>query len=143
MRKILLTQGKFAIVDDENFGWLNKRNWYFSNHGYAVTTTSPHQYMHRMVNKTPKGSLTDHVNRNTLDNRRCNLRKADMSLNSINRPLQKNNTSGHKGLSWVDKLQKWETYICKDNKKILLGYFGLFEEAVLAREQAERKYHAI
>lgn len=143
MKKIPLTQGKFAIVDDEDYKLLNKQSWYLSSHGYAMTGKSPHQYMHRIINKTPKGFLTDHINRDTLDNRKINLRVADKRINSINRGLQSNNTSGHKGISWSKQHKKWETYIWKNGVKIMLGIFKNFNDAVSIRERAEEKYHAI
>ena len=78
MKEIKLTKGKVAIVDNDDFEFLNIQKWYLSSHGYAVTGKSPHQYMHRIINKTPKNLLTDHINRNTLDNRKINLRNADI-----------------------------------------------------------------
>lgn len=143
MKKIPLTKGQYALVDDEDYDFLNQQKWYFSDHGYAVSAKSPHTYMHRIINKTPKGFLTDHINRNTLDNRKENLRVADKRINSINRGLQSNNTSGHKGISWNKKRKKWEAYIWKHRKKFLLGFFKNFNEAVEIRKSAEIKYHAI
>ncbi len=143
MKKISLTKGKFTIVDDEDFKFLNQQSWYLSSHSYAVSGKSPHQYMHRIINKTPKGYLTDHINRNTLDNRKINLRIADKRINSINRDLQSNNTSGYKGISWNKQHRKWETYIWGNGIKIMLGFFKNFNKAVLIRKQAEEKYHAI
>jgi len=143
MARIKLTQGKYALVDDADFEFLSKYKWYISNHGYAMTTTTPHLYMHRLINKTPKGLLTDHINRKTLDNRKSNLRTADKRINSINRNLQSNNTSGYKGVSWDKQHKKWESYIWKNQVKISLGYFDSFKKAVLVRRQAERKYHGI
>ena len=143
MKKIPLTKGKFAIVDDEDFESINKYKWYVSSHGYAMTTTVPCKYMHRLINKTPVGSLTDHINRNTLDNRKENLRTADMRLNSINRGLQSNNTSGHRGISWAKNIKKWETYIWNNGLRIRLGYYKIIKDAILARQEAEKKYYAI
>jgi len=143
IKKIKLTQGKFAIVDIEDFEYLNINKWFFSSHGYAVTSKIPHRYMHRIILNTPKKMITDHINRNTLDNRKSNLRIADKSLNSINRGIQKNNTSGHKGISWNKQKNKWETYIWKNGNRIRLGFFNLIKDAIFARKKAEKKYHAI
>ena len=143
MKKIKLTQGKYALVDDGDFDLLKKHNWYISSHGYATSTTTPHLYMHILINKTPKGKITDHINRNTLDNRRKNLRTGDKRLNSINRGIQSNNTSGHRGLSWMPKIKKWETYIWNHNKKIGLGFYKFKKEAISIRKGAELKYHGI
>lgn len=142
MDKIKLTQGKFAIVDSEDFEYLNQWKWHYA-HGYARTSELRKSYMHRLVNKTPKGFLTDHINRNKLDNRKCNLRTGNKGLNSINRGLQSNNTSGYKGVSWAKNVKKWETYIWINGVKKLLGYFELKSEAVMVRRKAEKTYHAI
>ena len=152
MNQIDLTQGKFALVDDEDFEWLNQWKWVFNN-GYAVVskymgggsknTKRVTIYMHRLVNNTPKGFETDHVNRNKLDNRKKNLRIASKSLNSINRGLRKDNTSGYKGVGWMEKRKKWYASIMINQKSKSLGYFNIMQDAILARQVAERKYHAI
>lgn len=139
MAKIKLTKGKFAIVDDADFEYLSQWKWYVTSHGYARNSSSPAKYMHTIVNETPEGKITDHINRNTLDNRRCNLRTADKRVNSINRGVQKNNTSGHRGVSWMPRLKKWEVYIWDFQKKIGLGYFSNIKEAVSVRKHAEKK----
>jgi hypothetical protein len=131
----------YAIIDDEDFLSVNKYRWFLNSNGYAVTTTKPNIYMHRMINKTPCRMITDHINRNTLDNRRCNLRTADKRINSINRGLQSNNTSGYKGISWNKKNKKWETYIWKNQIKIGLGRFNNLNKAIFIRKQAELKYY--
>lgn len=141
MKKIKLTKEKITIVDDEDFESMNKYKWYVSSHGYAMTTTIPHLYMHRILNKTPNGFLTDHINRNTLDNRKINLRIADKRLNSINRGLQSNNTSGYRGISWSKQCNKWETYIWNRGLRIRLGYYKIIKDAIFARKQAEKKYY--
>jgi len=144
MKKIKLTQGKYALVDDEDFQWLNQYRWHISTHNYAETKVEGKNiYMHRLVNKTPVGSLTDHINRDTLDNRRMNLRIADKRINSINRGLQSNNTSGYKGISWQKRTSKWEAYIWIRGVKIHLGRFNSVDEAAIARQKAERVHHAI
>ena len=71
MKKIPLTQKQFALVDDENFKWLNQWKWYFSN-GYAMRGFRKNGkiirlLMHREILKTPKGKDTDHINSNKLD----------------------------------------------------------------------------
>ena len=144
MKKIPLTKGKFALVDDEDFELVSKLHWYITSHNYAANHSSKRlTYMHRLITNAPQGSVIDHINRNTLDNRKGNLRVADKRINSINRGLQANNTSGHKGVSWMKKLGKWETYIWYKQKKIGLGYFVDIDEAKKVRQIAELKYHAI
>lgn len=143
MKKIKLTKGKIALVDDEDFEFLSQWKWHATSHGYAKKSSFPRQYMHAIVNNTPTGKITDHINRNTLDNRKTNLRTVDKRINSINRGLQSNNTSGHKGISWNKQHKKWETYIWYKQTKIRLGNFKTIKEAIFKRSIAESKYHAI
>jgi len=141
MKKVAVGN-KYAVVDDADFGLASQYTWHLSSHGYAVSR-HPYLYMHRLINKTPIGSITDHINRDTLDNRQSNLRTCDKRVNSINRTIQSNNKSGHKGISWNKDMRKWETYIWNYGKKIMLGFFADISEAVMRREKAEKVYHAI
>ena len=152
MRKIKLTQGKYALVDNEDFEWLSQWKWVFNN-GYAVVSRyigggsknakRATIYMHRLINKTPSGFETDHINRNKLDNRKENLRIASKNLNSINRGLRKDNTSGYKGVGWEKRRKKWYASIMINQKSKTLGCFNNIQDAIFIRQEAERKYHAI
>lgn len=149
MKKIKLSSNKgFALVDDEDFGYLSHWAWQLHSGGYAYRgidndEKSASIYMHREVNKTPKDMLTDHINGNKLDNRKSNLRTADKSLNAINTGLRSTNKSGHKGVSWSKLHSKWESYIWKDNKKYHLGIFVDINKAIKARKKGEEVYHGI
>ena len=99
--------------------------------------------MHRLINNTPKNMLTDHINRDKLDNRKCNLRSGNKSLNSINRCKPSNNKSGFKGVHLDSWTEKWRAEIKINGKKITLGRFNNKLDAVEARAKAEKKYHAI
>lgn len=143
MKKIQLTNGGFAVIDDRDFNLVNKYKWLKTSHNYAGTTVLPRIYMHRLINNTPEGFDTDHINRNTLDNQRNNLRTCGKGLNAINTNLRKTNTSGHKGISWDKKMKKWQAYIWKEYKKIHLGYFTDIKKAIKARLEAEKLYHSI
>ena len=142
MKKIVLTQGKFALVDDVDFIWINKWRWYFDKTtGYARRKIKNKPiYMHREINKTPKGHITDHINRDKLDNRRINLKTTTQINNRRNHNLLKSNTSGLNGVSWSKIMKRWESYIWKNNKKITLGYFNTLELASLSRQEGEKQY---
>jgi len=153
MKQIPLTKGKFAIVDDEDFEYLNRWKWHINTKGYAVRKVyigSGHKnrvgknfYIHTLVNKTPDNMQTDHINRNKLDNRKVNLRTVDNQKNHFNMPLFKNNKSGYAGVCWFKRDGNWHAQITLNYKKIHLGYFNNLVDAVAARKDAERKYHAI
>lgn len=93
--------------------------------------------MNRFIMDCPKGLVVDHINHDTLDNRKCNLRICTVFENNQNKT---NNTSGKVGVSWSKSSKKWVSYIGKGNKWIFLGNFVDFKDACNARILAENKY---
>ncbi len=105
MKKIPLTQGKFALVDDEDFEYLNQWKWKFLS-GYAARKKGKKTiYMHRLVNNTLDNKSTDHINMNKSDNRKENLRSSTSSQNKFNRDSM-GGSSKYKGVSWNKKREK-------------------------------------
>ena len=84
-----------------------------------------------MINKTPKGLYTDHINRIRLDNRKCNLRTVTSAQNFTNTSKYKNNKSGYKGVSKTKK-DKWRASIQYNKKVYNLGDYNTKEEAAIA-----------
>ncbi len=82
----------------------------------------------------------DHIDRNPLNCRRNNLRNVTQQQNATNRSRMSNNTSGFTGVCWDKRRQMWTANICKNYKRIRLGWFEDKEEAVKARLKAEKKY---
>ena len=142
MKKIKLNCGKYTLVDDEDFEWLSQWKWHLTGKmGYVVRSAKGKNiYLHRLVNKTPDGLQTDHINTNPLDNRRKNLRIATSSLNNINKKMQSNNTSGIRGVSWDKFKKKWKARIWFNNKTITLGNCDNIKIATILRREAELKY---
>ena len=142
MKKISLTRGKYAIVDNEDYEFLIQWKWWFTTRGYAVREDGGKVvFMHRLINKTLMGLDTDHINMNKLDNRKCNLRTISRSQNIMNINPRKNNTSGVKGVQ--KHAEGWMARIKLNYQTIYLGYFKRFEDAVNARKKAELIYHKI
>jgi len=149
MKELTLTKGKFAIVDDEDFEYLNQWKWSFDDL-YAVRGEYLGKvegkdkykkiYLHKVINQTPKGLETDHINQNKLDNRRCNLRTVTKSQNNRNRTCCVKNICGVIGVNWYKQTKKYCARIVIDGKKIHLGYFTNIGDAILARKEAERLY---
>lgn len=147
MKIIKLTQNKFTVVDDTDYKRLNQHKWYFTK-GYAgrkIATISGkrvNSYMHwEVVGKPEKGFEIDHINGDTLDNRKENLRLATHAQNKHNRGKLKNNTSGIKGICWHKDRRKWHARIGIDGKRIHLGLFPTKELASQAYKDAAKKYH--
>lgn len=90
MKQIPLTQGQFALVDDEDFDFLMQWRWYYSksncdNTGYAVRYENGKGIrMHRVVMNTPANLVVDHINHNGIDNQKHNLRNCTNTENAHN-----------------------------------------------------------
>ena len=131
----------FALVDDEDFEYINQWKWRCNNSGtgYAVRRIGNKTiHMHRVINKTPDGYWTDHINRNSLDNRKENLRTVTPSLNILNSRVRKDNISKYKGVSWFKNTNRWRVRITINGEVVSLGYFKDKNEAILSRLAIER-----
>lgn len=143
---IPLTGGKFAIVDECDFEWLNRTAWHVSNSGYVirrlmVVGRNSTAFMHREVCSAPAGVEVDHVNGNKLDNRSANLRLATRSENMRNTGPQSNNTSGFKGVSFQKDSGMWSAKIGLHGVRHHLGLFRSAELAHAAYCEAAKRLH--
>jgi hypothetical protein len=142
MKKIPLTQGKEALVDDDMYEYLTCWDWHYST-GYAKRGDvnslgkSIIVRMHHFVLPLKDGLVCDHINGNRLDNRRENLRLVTKSQNMRNQGLSKRSRSGFKGVNKHQK--KWRAYICIDGKQKHLGVFLDKKQAALAYNEAAQK----
>ncbi len=149
MRQIPLTQGKFAIVDDEDFEWLNQWKWcadkqkgrdrfYASRNiydGRRQHTTG----MHRVIMQARKGQEIDHINGNGLDNRRCNLRFCTHRQNCMNQLPQKETSSQYKGVCWDKQYNKWRVVIKDETRMVFLGLYDSEIKAAKIYDKAAKE----
>jgi hypothetical protein len=129
MKRISLSSGKSAMVDDEDFDRLSGWKWCAYKIGktwYAMRSENRVRlYIHRVIMKPKNGLCVDHIDGDGLNNQRCNLRSVTHAENLFNRTrLQKNNRSGVNGLSWYAKKEKWEAKRIYKGKAYRLGYFA-------------------
>lgn len=152
MRMILLTQGKFAIVSDADFNWLNQWKWLAKKNRkinpkfYAFRFSYDKEkregiFMHRLIKDCPEGQQVDHRNLNTLDNRRRNLRICSHTENMRNTKKRIDNISGFIGVSWSERRKKWRSRILVNRKEISLGAFVHKIDAAKAYDQAAKILH--
>ena len=150
-REILLSKGQVAIVDADDYEWLNQWKWSASwsrtnSRFYAVRkdTTDPitkHRKrinMHAFILGVEPPLMADHLNHNPLDNRRKNLRLSTDEQNRKNRRKYSNNRSGYKGVSFSKRESKWVANLMIQGKYKHLGYFESKEDAAHAYDEAAR-----
>ena len=132
----------YALVDKEDFEAVSGYNWYFSGLGgrsiYRVISYKPRrtQLLSRFLMNPEDSVVVDHINRNVLDNRRCNLRICTQPENLRNAGVYRSNKSGYKGVGWHKGRQMWRARIQLDKKPAFLGYFTELEDAVDAYTKA-------
>lgn len=138
MKKILLADGSEVLVDASDYERISERRWYpvYRGHLTYAESSNPDQILlHRFIMGDPSGTV-DHINGNTRDNRRSNLRVCTQQENSRNRRIGKNNNSGFKGVSWKADIGKWRARIMVDRKEISLGAFDDKVSAARAYDNA-------
>ena len=134
MRKIQLTQNKFALVDAEDYNYLMRWKWR-AHCGYKNLYYAVHDdiLMHRLIMRATSDQMVDHINVNSLDNRKINLRFCTNAQNMMNQnPQQRKTSSCYKGVCWDRVHKKWRAQI----KRKYLGDFIDEVEAAKAYDKA-------
>lgn len=142
------SKGKEFYFDLEDYEKIKDYCWYIDKKGYVRAKVKgiadEIHLLHRLVcNIENTFYQVDHINGKRNDDRKSNLRISNidgLNKNSINKAIQKNNTSGCPGVMWHKRDAVWESWIGYDNKRIYLGRFHNYDDAVKVRKQAEEKY---
>lgn len=131
-----------TIIEISDVELIKNYKWCLDGHGYAITTINNRcVFMHRLVmGCDDKSKVVDHINGNTLDNRRCNLRVVTQKENRLNNTLEGHGSSKRVGVCYCNREKKWRATIQKNYKVYYLGYFDTEDEAIEARKKAEIEY---
>ncbi len=150
--RVALTQGYFTLVDENDLPWVSRGTW----HAVVVPRRSQEPlvyarggfkrrlgYLHRHIIGVldDPAVRVDHINGDTLDNRRSNLRIATHAENLRNRGKPGNNKSGYKGVCYDKNRNKWHSCISYRGRQINLGRFDTPEAAARAYDEAALIYH--
>lgn len=144
---VTLTRGLVSVIDAIDAELIGKRNWYaakmvdgrfYAAASYRVAQgRDVHTSIHREILGLGLGEYGDHIDRDSLNNRRNNLRKCTTAQNAANRAATIFNPLGLKGVT-RGKNGKFDAMIGKDGKTIFLGAYNTPEEAAAAYAGAAR-----
>jgi len=149
MKTIKLSQGKIALVDDEDYERLSRWKWQAQKEGnlrcYAMRRTQrPGKrrgiLMHREILHVPANLETDHIDHNGLNNQKTNLRICTKTQNMGNRVRNRGRINKYKGVSLHKATQKWCAQIGVHGKRIYLGLFSSAIEAAKVYDAAAQIY---
>lgn len=148
MKEIKLSQSKVALVDDEDFEYLNQFKWAACKDGktyYAWRCLKPEEknlrgkhraVMHREIMGNPLNLEIDHIDHDGLNNQKINLRICTRAENRRNSNPTSNAASKYKGVSWNSRKQRWKVDIMKNYKSYFVGYFKIENEAAASYNKA-------
>jgi len=140
-----LSQGKFAIVDAEDYDQLSQYKWTAAkspNTFYAVRSVRGRQIrMHRLITNAPKGLVVDHRDHNGLNNRKENLRLCIRSENARNQRPQAGRSSKYKGVCWHKTQKRWHARVHSNGVTYHLGSFKSEIEAAKAYSKKARELY--
>ena len=146
---ILLSRGYQAVVDAADYTDLSQHNWsaWMSPSGTVYARRNMRRggkrgtlYLHQQVlGYAPRGLEIDHINGNSLDNRRCNLRFCTHQQNSCNRLPNRTKLTKYKGVKKHNNCNRYEAKLKTLGKWHYLGLYKTQEEAALAYNEAAKK----
>jgi hypothetical protein len=132
----------YALIDAGLVAWAQQWRWQLSRSRRVTRGERGNTYyLHREILGLSTGDTTetDHINRDTLDNRRANLRKASREQNAQNLPVRPNGSSRYRGVCWFGPQQRWVAYVNVSGKRAYTAYFSTEEEAAEAARKARAR----
>lgn len=144
-------QQRTMLIDEDDwirFGWIpwkilrGNGGRDYVRHKIMVDKREYVIFLHRLIVAAPDDLYVDHINGNSLDNRKCNLRLCTSRENSRNRGVSESNCSSkYKGVTFRACSGTWEATIRTGSAQLYLGRFKSEKEAAEAYNQAAIKYH--
>lgn len=132
----------FEIVSQYNwFAWYSKGNDQYYVRGFNYSKYGNKQfYMHRIIMNPPKDKLIDHINHDSLNNKRSNLRIVTPSQNHQNRkPGVQLGQSKERNVVWDKFTNSWKVYFKYNKQRYNVGRYKTIEEAIKARDEFKNK----
>lgn len=150
----LQIDNQIVLIDDEDFDKIKHIKWRIEQSKcqpyVKFRTTDKNRktmafIMHRIIMNIEhlswKEVIVDHINGNTLDNRKYNLRLANHNTNQYNTKKSIKNTTGYRGVDWRKQEKKYRVRVSYNGKRITIGWFHDIREAAKAYNEAAIKYH--
>jgi hypothetical protein len=151
VKEIPLTQGKVALIDDEDYemvsryrwnAYIGGKRWYAKTNIQVPGVGQRTLRMHTLImGVDPDGKHVDHRNLDGLDNRRSNLRWATRSQQKQNNAIRIDGSSGYRGVFWYRPTKKWLVQINANGKRFHVGYFSGAADAARAYDAKARELH--
>ena len=146
LKELKMVCGSIALVDPDIYELAKNKTWRINTHGYPqwVSTKDGKSIslkLHELVINVPKGKHSDHINRNKLDNRRCNLRIVTPSQNAMNAKIRTDGVSKYRGVHWKKEMNQWCASLGYRGKRIHLGYWEHEIDAAKAYNRGAIVHH--
>ncbi len=141
--KVYLNEDKSNsfICDNSDWELLKQYKWCFNDRYVSTIINKKRILIHRLIMQPLENQEVDHIDNNPLNNKKNNLRICSSSENNMNRKKPKNNTSGHKGVYFDKKAQKWRVYIQINKRTKYIGSYEDIETAIKYREKYEKEIY--
>ena len=149
--RIVLSNGGHALISVVDWELVMTRKWWSCKTSrktgrpkfYIMSGGPDNKYLHRLIARATKGQQVDHVNGDTMDNRRENLRIVTRQQNAQNRDPSTfaRGTSKYRGVSWEKRRRRWEANIYANGKQHYLGQFKDEEAAARAYDAASERFY--
>lgn len=141
--QVSLSGGIICLIDDEDWDRIKNYSWCLHADKQYVggrVENGKMVLLHRFIMNVSSDMKIDHINHNTFDNRKENLRICTQAQNMWNAKHRGSNT-GIRGIHFRKKVGNYQVDITSYGKRVYLGVYPTIEEAIIVRKTAEFKYH--